>query len=296
MLNAGIILSTEREQQICKGFPEIEGIKWNTLFFTDQTLVDNQAGTIPIVSSCETLPYINDILFVLDKSLCNYDFLSKSIRNCCHLFIEETNSLSEQELRQLSILASEAGTGIQVRNDLLHQPLVEKSLSLLNATRLLDIRQLSENPTQNIIGLLYQNLSFVRKLKGFSLQKIDITGLAGLSENPEMLNIRLEFTNGTVIILTISTICSKPQYNFTFFGDKMTAVADFISNSFVSNKDSEEKIAQVDTEKCLLRQIENFTKNITSKPKPTIDLEEELEVHKLIKIVTEKLKLRTSKV
>jgi hypothetical protein len=293
MLNASIILSKEDEQQVCSAISQISGIKWNSLFFSNKKISDGLFCGIPIVSSPETLQYLNDLIFVLDKSFCNYDFLSNSIRNGCHLFIQEASDLTERELKQLSILASEGGTVIQVRNDLLNQPLIEKSLDLFCSSQFLEIRQFSDDTRISAKDLLYKNLSLLSKFKDFPVSKMDVAGTAGNSGNRDVLNLRLEFTNGSVITLTVSTICIKPQHSFTFFGNEITAIADFISNSFVSKKHGEEKIDLLDSKECLIKQIEYFANNISTKSTLSFSLEEELGIHQLMQNVTEKLKLRS---
>lgn len=293
MLNAGIILSGEYNQELLEAISKVNGIRWNSLFLADNSQSTDKLCDIPVVSSPETHCYLNDLLFVLDPSFCNYDFLSTAIRNSCHLFIEDTSSLSEQELEQLSILASEGGTMIQVRNDFLNQPIVEKLLSLQNNPDIVDIRELIDKPNFNIIGLLYQNLSLTNKLMQFQMQKVDVAGTSVFSGNPDIISLRLEFTNGSVVNITLSTISSKPNHCISSYVNEMTTDVDFSSNILIINNKSKEEIPLVSDEVCIVKQINEFVSSITKNSELSFGLEAELKIYQLTQLIKQKLKLKS---
>jgi len=293
MLNTSLILPKGFDCKCLKIVTAIKGIRWNSIYTPDHYPNNCKYLGIPATQVPEMLPYNNDLLLVFDKSFCNYNFLSESVRNGCHLFIQDTSLLSFSDKKELSVLSSEGGTAIQVRNDFLYQPLVKRSGPLLGDSKFTDIRQFSCNSDSSINNLLYNNLSLIKKYIEFPVSKIDVAGVTGISDNVNALNLRIEFTNGSVAILTVSPECSFAQHSITLFVNDRIITADFISQRLILKENRKECISEIKPEKCLEMQINKLTSNIASRSEVSFSIENDLEVHQLMQKTFDKLKLKS---
>ena len=204
MLSTAIILPGDTEMFKFNSLRMIQGVEWDGIFFSGKRQHPSFDRSL-IYSSPELIPLICDLLIVVDPQFCTMEYLSFSIRNGCHLFLSDQLSLTEEERKQLVHLADEGNTYIRIQNDFLFHPYHEKIKVESNDAAFIEVSQSSPSNREQIGKILNDNLLMILRAAGSSVQKVDV--FCGLlpSREPDIINVHLNFKNGSVA--TLKMVC-----------------------------------------------------------------------------------------
>jgi len=292
MLSAVIILPKETDQSLVGSLQKIEGAEWNGFYSANHNISGNFGNAI-IFSSADILPMVSELLIVLDPTYCTFEYLSNAIRNGCHLFLPEEFHLTIEERKNLIYLAKEGGTLIQVRNDFIFQPLNKKIINFNNGTCFIDVHQATSWETGKLKEKILNNLLLVMLSCGVPFHRIDVfCGTGRKIKHPGIINIHINFPNGSTASITLSFIEGQTVHLMKIFHEKGLNTFDFSQSN-----DSANSVTDTATNRggSLAKQIEDFIKNIHEKTNPAFGLTEEIEVSHLMGKIEEKLDLHYSK-
>jgi hypothetical protein len=293
MISAAILISEETEKLLFDSLHKIKGVEWNGIFCPENR-ISKQLDKALIFSSPDIMPMICDLLVVLDAEYCKFDYLSSAVRNGCHLFLSNKLNLKTEERKQLIHLAKEGGTYIQVQNDFLFQPLHKKIITRSNGTCYVEARQSAPSEPGKLQEMLLNNLLLILKATGASIHRVDVfCGTAPL-KRPDILNIHLNFINGSKASLTVTFTGDTNVHLMHIYHDGGVSTFDFAQNNPNETSDrSANKIVIENSADSLPDQINAFIKNINEKSNPVYSLNDELEVFLLMEKIKEKFDLHS---
>jgi hypothetical protein len=283
MLSAAIIIPKETNKNLIDSLQRIDGIDWNGFYSTNN--INGNLENAIIFSSADILPMVSDLLIVLDPAYCTFEYLSDAIRKGCHLFLPEILNLNVEDRRKLIYLAKEGNTLIQVRNDFIFQPLNKKILSSNNGTCFIEVHQSTSWEEGKLKGKILNNLLLVMLSCGAPFHRVDVFCGTGSIDHPDVINIHINFTNGSTASFTLEFSEQKTTHLMKIFHCKELITFDFgnTRNHFYSQPDNND---------CLLaEQIEALIKSIHRNTNPAFSLTEEIEVHLLMEKIKEKFDL-----
>lgn len=188
---------------------------------------------IKAFESVEALIDEVDVIDIVTPTLSHFDCAWKSIRHSKHVFIEKpiTNTLAEA--KKLMNLKHEARVQIQVGHVERFNPAFQAALPHFNQPKFVETHRLTQfNPRGTdvsvVLDLMIHDIDIVCSLIGCDVINISASGVAVLSETPDIANARLEFANGAVANLTASRISLKNMRKSRFFQKDAYISVDFL--------------------------------------------------------------------
>ena len=278
MLSTAIILPGDTEMFTFNSLRTIQGVEWDGVFLSGKRQHPSFDRSL-IYSSPELIPLICDLMIVVDPQFCTMDYLSFAIRNGCHLFLSDKLSLTDEERKQLVHLADEGNTYIRIQNDFLFHPFHEKIKAESNNAAFIEVTQISTSKHERIDKLLNDNLLMILRAAGSSVQKVDV--LCGLltSQEPDFINVDLNFKNGTVAALRMVFSEQDETHLLSVHTGKKVSIFDFTQNkiTYLPENGSGKTLTET-TMNPLTEQISDLIGDIREKKTPCFSLEHEITV------------------
>jgi predicted dehydrogenase len=244
---------------------------------------------------------------VIDNSDCIYftsiliyfDDACYAIKKGKPIFINNLLSLDIAQVNTLFRLSSEAESIIQLNSPLRFEKITQSISNNFRAPNLINLQRtfIDENHTnatlqeilfyeiENIISLIKAKVrktySFLIPEDGFEIETVDA---------------RLEFDNGCVTTLLISSIYDAPRHTLKLFNNKSLICLDFNENKIHLNNELEHETlkfeqltAQTKQEEIFKAQLNNFYESITKNTLPAVSIEDGLQAIYITKEIIAKL-------
>ena len=293
MLSTAIILPGEADILPFNSLRTIEGVEWDGIFYSGKREYKAHDRAL-IYSSPEIIPLICDLLIVADPHYCTFDYLAFAIRNGCHLFLSDKLKLSTAERRQLIHLSNEGGTYNQIQNDFLFHPFQEKIRNHTSKTCFIEASQSAPAQSNRLNELLLNNLLMILRAAGSLVHKMDVFCGTIPSHEPDVLNIHINFKNGSVATLTLKFIEQHEVHYLSVHSDGKVTTFDFVRNKIIHLPEDElnRKVTQTPSDP-FQEQITDFIKSINEKNNPGFSLDDEILVFLLMEKIREKMKVNS---
>ena len=288
MLSTALILPGDTEMFTFNSLRTIQGVEWDGIFFTGKRQHPSFDRSL-IYSSPEIIPLICDLLIVADPQFCTLEYLSFAIRNGCHLFLSDKLSLTAVERKQLVHLADEGNTYIRIQNDFLFHPFHEKIRIASNDTAFIEVSQTAPSKREQIDKLLNDNLLMIIRAARSPVHKVDV--FCGLlpSQEPDMINIHLNFKNGSVATLKVVFSEEQEMHSLSIHTGGETTIFDFAQNKIRHMPDNSLCKTEKDISmNPLVEQISDFIRNITEKKSPEFRHDDEI----IVLLLMEKIRMK----
>ncbi len=195
-----------------------------------------QELSIPHFSNMDQLIDQVDMVDVVTPTVNHYECASKSLRLSKHVFIEKPLANTLEESKNLIRLAKEADMKVQVGHVERFNPAFKAALPYLNQPMFIETHRLAQfNPRGTdvsvVLDLMIHDIDIVLSVVRSSVKKISTSGVAVVSDTPDIANARIEFDNGCVANLTASRISLKNMRKTRFFQKDAYIAVDFLEKS-----------------------------------------------------------------
>lgn len=174
-----------------------------------------------------------DVVDVVTPTLSHYDCASKALRKSKHVFIEKpvTNTLEEAE--GLMKLAHEANVKVQIGHVERFNPAFVAAQPYITKPMFIESHRLAQfNPRGTdvpvVMDLMIHDLDIILSIVKSSVKRIHASGVAVVSETPDIANARIEFANGCVANVTASRISLKNMRKTRLFQHDAYVAIDFL--------------------------------------------------------------------
>lgn len=189
-------------------------------------------------STADELTEACDIADIVTPTLSHYDCASAALKKFKHVFIEKPLTTSLTEARKLIDLAKEANVKVQVGHVERFNPAFLTAMPYLENPMFVEAHRLALfNPRGTdvpvILDLMIHDIDIILSVIKSPVKKINASGVAVVSDSPDIANARIEFNNGCVANLTASRISMKNMRKCRFFQKDSYVAVDFL------NKESE---------------------------------------------------------
>jgi predicted dehydrogenase len=163
-----------------------------------------------------------DAIDVVAPTNFHYEWCEKAIRLGKHVFVEKPFAHTMEEARSLVKLAKESNIKLQVGHVERFNPafLALKGWNL--NPMFIEVHRLAQfNPRGTevsvILDLMIHDIDIILSIVKSDVKKISASGVAVLTETPDIANVRIEFDNGCVANLTSSRISMKKMRKMRIF-------------------------------------------------------------------------------
>ncbi len=175
----------------------------------------------------------SDIVDIVTPTISHFESASKALKKFKHVFIEKPLTTSLNEAKKLIDLATEAGVKVQVGHVERFNPAFIAAQPYLNNPMFIEAHRLSQfNPRGTdvpvILDLMIHDIDIILNAVNSTIKNLSASGVAVVSDTPDIANARLEFNNGCVANLTASRISMKNMRKSRFFQKDSYMSIDFL--------------------------------------------------------------------
>ncbi|GET30872.1 hypothetical protein [Prolixibacter sp. SD074] len=292
MLKPGIILPPRPKYDLIGKLPGKGKLHWYV--FNNHKKWNLTAHAHFSIYESGVIPLISDILFVLDRDFCRFEYLTLAIRNSCHLFIDTVKLLSISQQEQLIELAHEAGTQIAVRADQLYEPLTRQLLQANQYPRIVK----GEHASTKFQGDLFDHITgFFRILLKLNRTEITETAVAGgsfLSDATDFIDIHLDFADGMVASLSFSSLNTSDSSRLFIYRNGGLLDVNFRANRLTLIPENRTiPFSETAVHETLIRQMDDFLLSVNNLEYSIHSLEDEKEVFLLVNRIKEQLRVKS---
>lgn len=186
--------------------------------------------------SVDALIDVVDVIDIVTPTNSHFKIASLAIRNSKHVFIEKPVTQTNEEARKLRQLAQEAKVKVQVGHVERFNPAFKHALPYIDNPMFIETHRLAQyNPRGTdvpvVLDLMIHDLDIILSAVKSTVRRISASGVAVVSETPDITNARLEFDNGCVANLTASRISLKNMRKSRFFQKDAYISIDFLEKS-----------------------------------------------------------------
>lgn len=177
---------------------------------------------VPCLASIDDLIEQCDAVDIVTPTLSHYDCAKRALKKARHIFIEKPLANSIKEAKEIHELVHEAGVKAQVGHVERFNPafLAVKSTSIqpmfIEAHRLANFNPRGTDVSV-VLDLMIHDIDIILHLVRSRVKKVHASGVAVISDKPDIANARIEFDNGCVANLTASRISLKMMRKMRLF-------------------------------------------------------------------------------
>jgi predicted dehydrogenase len=165
----------------------------------------------------------------------NYHFVlcEAAIRKGKHVFVEKPLANTIEEGRQIMKMVKEAGIKLQVGHVERFNPAYQAIKNMQLNPMFIEVHRLAQfNPRGTevsvILDLMIHDIDIILSLIQSDVRNIHASGVAVMTETPDIANVRIEFNNGAVANLTSSRISMKRMRKMRLFQKDAYIGIDFL--------------------------------------------------------------------
>lgn len=253
-------------------------------------------------STIEELIQEVDIVDIVTPTLSHYDCAKKAILAGKHVFLEKPIANSVEEAEEIIALAKEYNVKGQVGHVERFNPAFKAVQHLIQNPMFIETHRLAEfNPRGTdvpvVLDLMIHDIDAILSVVKSEVKEVHSSGVAVISESPDIANARLVFENGCVANITSSRISLKNMRKSRFFQRDAYISVDYLEKNceVVKMKDAPEVPGEWDMilqnaegvkkqiyfdnpdvkqNNAILNELESFTDAIQNDTTPLVTLED----------------------
>lgn len=271
-------------------------------------------------SSAEALIDEVDCVDIVTPTTSHFEIAAMAIKRSTHVFIEKPITQTTQEARSLLALAEEAKAKVQVGHVERFNPAFRAALPYFDQPMFIETHRLAQfNPRGTdvpvILDLMIHDIDAILSVVNASVRKISASGVAVVSDTPDIANARIEFDNGCVANLTASRISLKDMRKSRFFQKDAYISVDFLEKEMevvqmetlegeagpydmvmeMGNNKPSKKITfdkpDIEETNAIQEELRTFAESIKNDTQPIVSLEDGLNALHVAEQILEKLKM-----
>jgi len=194
--------------------------------------VEKEFG-IPHFDSYDLLISSVDVVDIVTPTISHFTCASHSLKRYKHVFIEKPIVTTLDEARELIKVAAEANVKVQVGHVERFNPAFLAAEPYFSQPMFIESHRLAQfNPRGTdvpvILDLMIHDIDIILSVVKANIRKVSASGVAVVSETPDIANARIEFDNGCVANLTASRISLKNMRKSRFFQRDTYISVDFL--------------------------------------------------------------------
>lgn len=214
---------------------EIEGVKLvgffdpnneNAKAVTEQYDLKRYTDEEKLMDAC-------DIVDVIAPTDHHFNICMQAIRKGKHVFVEKPITQTLQEGRDIVNMVREANIKMQVGHVERFNPAYLAIKDMQLNPMFIEVHRLAQfNPRGTevsvILDLMIHDIDIILSLVKSDVKNISASGVAVMTETPDIANVRIEFNNGCVANLTSSRISMKKMRKMRLFQKDAYLGIDFL--------------------------------------------------------------------
>ena len=214
---------------------EIEMISLEGFYDTDESVrqkVSDELGVKAFDSADELIKSV-DAVVIVTPTLFHFEYASKAVKRGKHVFVEKPITATVLEAKTLCKLADEAKCILQVGHVERFNPAFLAARSSIIQPAFIESHRLAQfNPRGTDVSVIYDlmihDIDIILCTVKSRVKKVHASGVAVVSDTPDICNARIEFENGCTANLTASRMSMKNMRKTRFFQRDCYIGVDFL--------------------------------------------------------------------
>ncbi len=174
-----------------------------------------------------------EVVDIVAPTISHFECASEALKKTRHVFIEKPVVTTLDEARKLIALSEEANIKVQVGHVERFNPAFIAARPYLDQPMFIETHRLAQfNPRGTdvpvVLDLMIHDIDIVLSVVNSDIHRISASGVAVVSDTPDIANARIEFNNGCVANLTASRISMKNMRKSRFFQRDAYIAVDFL--------------------------------------------------------------------
>jgi predicted dehydrogenase len=175
-----------------------------------------------------------DAVDIIAPTPMHFSLCEQAVRNGKHVFVEKPLANDMDEARTLIKLVKESNVKLQVGHVERFNPAFLALQGVTLNPMFIEVHRLAEfNPRGTevsvILDLMIHDLDIILHIVKSEVKNIYSSGVAVMTETPDIANVRIEFNNGCVANLTSSRISMKKMRKMRIFQKDAYIGVDFLN-------------------------------------------------------------------
>ena len=175
-----------------------------------------------------------DAIDIVAPTNFHFELCEKAIKKGKHVFVEKPLAQTMDEARQLVKLAQESGIKCQVGHVERFNPAFLAIKDMQLNPMFIEVHRLAQfNPRGTevsvILDLMIHDIDIILSIVKSDVKSISASGVAVITETPDIANVRIEFDNGCVANLTSSRFSMKKMRKIRLFQKDSYIGIDFLN-------------------------------------------------------------------
>jgi predicted dehydrogenase len=164
----------------------------------------------------------------------HFPLCEKAIKNGRHVFVEKPLANTMDEAHALVKLVKESGVKLQVGHVERFNPAFLAIKNLHLNPMFIEVHRLAQfnlrgTEVSVILDLMIHDIDIIMSIVKSDVKSISASGVAVMTETPDIANVRIEFNNGCVANLTSSRISMKKMRKIRLFQKDAYVGIDFLN-------------------------------------------------------------------
>jgi predicted dehydrogenase len=202
-----------------------------------------------LIDACDAVDVVTPTNF-------HFAICEKALRKSRHVFVEKPLAASLAEAAEILKLVKEANVKFQVGHVERFNPAFLAAKAYTDNPMFIEVHRLAQfNPRGTevsvILDLMIHDLDIVLSLVKSPVKTINASGVAVMTDTPDIANVRIEFNNGCVANLTSSRISMKKMRKIRLFQRDAYIGIDFLARKteiIKIKQDSDKNVFSFDLE------------------------------------------------
>lgn len=189
---------------------------------------------LPRFLDAETLIDAVDMVDVVAPTTYHFNLCKQAIRKGRHVFVEKPLANTMEEARELVKLVRESNIKLQVGHVERFNPAYLGIQHMQLQPMFIEVHRLAQfNPRGTevsvILDLMIHDIDIILSIIKSEVKMISASGVAVMTDTPDIANVRIEFNNGCVANLTSSRISMKKMRKMRLFQKDAYIGVDFLN-------------------------------------------------------------------
>lgn len=177
-----------------------------------------------------------DIIDVVTPTHLHFPVCEIAIKMGKHIFVEKPMANTIEEGKAIMEMVKEAGVKLQVGHVERFNPAYTALKDITLNPSFIEVHRLAQfNPRGTevsvILDLMIHDIDIILSIVKSSVKNISASGVAVLTDTPDIANVRIEFNNGCVANLTSSRISMKKMRKIRLFQKDAYIGIDFLEKN-----------------------------------------------------------------
>lgn len=178
----------------------------------------------------------SDIIDVVTPTHLHFPVCEMAIKMGKHVFVEKPMANTIEEGKAIMEMVKEAGVKLQVGHVERFNPAFTALKDITLNPSFIEVHRLAQfNPRGTevsvILDLMIHDIDIILSIVKSSVKNISASGVAVLTDTPDIANVRIEFNNGCVANLTSSRISMKKMRKIRLFQKDAYIGIDFLEKN-----------------------------------------------------------------